>query len=252
MSGMKEMVHTEYLKKLESKRKLPELAWKERTVIVVGSDSNINVGAMVARGVALRGGKVIEGDKYDMQETNFRRIVRNSTDIVVCCASVHMAWIEDITDSDIYKVVYDTLIAPINYVSMFAEGQMEHPYRKHIVFIGSMAHTKVLNASSIYCAAKAGLAHFARCAAWELTPKGFTIGTVHPGNIEGTPMTEDTIQGIAYYRGITQEEARDYWGSMKLTDKWLSPTEVAEEVMHLLVSTPHHSGAQVELAGGMR
>jgi NAD(P)-dependent dehydrogenase (short-subunit alcohol dehydrogenase family) len=249
---MKETVHTEYLKKLESKRSLPELPWEERTVLVIGSDLKSNVGAMVAREVSTRGGFVIEGDKYDFQENDFRHFVTRSTDMVICCASVHMAWIEDITDHDIYKVVYDSLIAPINYTSMFTEAQMNTEYRKHIVFIGSMAHNKVLNASSIYCASKAGIAHFARCAAWELTPKGFTIGTVHPGNIEGTPMTEDTIEGIASYRNISLDEARDYWASMKLTDKWLKPGEVAEEVIHLLTSTPHHSGAQVELAGGMR
>jgi NAD(P)-dependent dehydrogenase (short-subunit alcohol dehydrogenase family) len=252
MTGTKDMVHTEYLKGLASKRKLPELPWKDRTVIVVGSDRKLNVGSHVAQQVMGRGGFVIEGDKYNMKETAFHESVRQATDLVVCCASVHMAWIEDIVESDIYRVVYDSLIAPMNYASMFAEGQMEKPHRKHIVFIGSMAHSKVLNASSIYCASKAGLAHFARCAAWELTPKGFTIGIVHPGNIEGTPMTEDTIEGIAHYRGITREEAADYWASAKLTDKWLKPREVADEVMHLLTSTPHHSGVQVELAGGMR
>jgi NAD(P)-dependent dehydrogenase (short-subunit alcohol dehydrogenase family) len=252
MTGTKSMVHTEYLKSLEEKRSLPELSWKDRTVIIVGSDRKINVGAMVAMQVAGKGGMVIEGDKYDFKETQFRSCVESATDLVICCASVHMAWIEDITESDIYRVTYDTLIAPMNYVSMFAEGQMEREHRKHIVIIGSMAHNKVLNASSIYCAGKAGLAHYARCAAWELTPKGFTIGMVHPGNIEGTPMTEDTIEGIAAYRNISMDEARDYWASAKLTEKWLRPREVSDEVMHLLKSTPHHSGIQVELAGGMR
>lgn len=252
MTGMKDSVHTEYLKSLASKRSLPELPWKDRTVIVVGSDGKLNVGAMVAMQVAGKGGMVIEGDKFDFKETAFRSMIDQATDLVICCASVHMAWIEDITETDIYRVTYDTLIAPMNYTSMFAEGLMEAPHRKHIVFIGSMAHSKVLNASSIYCSAKAGLAHYARCAAWELTAKGFTIGTVHPGNIEGTPMTEDTIEGIAAYRNISLDEARDYWASAKLTDKWLKPREVADEVMHLLTSTPHHSGVQVELAGGMR
>jgi NAD(P)-dependent dehydrogenase (short-subunit alcohol dehydrogenase family) len=211
MTGTKSMVHTEYLKSLEEKRSLPELSWKDRTVIIVGSDRKINVGAMVAMQVAGKGGMVIEGDKYDFKETQFRSCVESATDLVICCASVHMAWIEDITESDIYRVT-----------------------------------------SSIYCAGKAGLAHYARCAAWELTPKGFTIGMVHPGNIEGTPMTEDTIEGIAAYRNISMDEARDYWASAKLTEKWLRPREVSDEVMHLLKSTPHHSGIQVELAGGMR
>ena len=252
MTGMKDTVHTDYLKEHQSKRSLPELPWKDRTVIVVGSDGKLNVGAMIAMQVSGKGAMIIEGDKYNMAETDFREMSKQATDLVICCASVHMAWIEDLIDSDIYRVIFDTLISPINYTAMFAEAQMERPYKKHIVYIGSMAHKNVLNASSVYCASKAGLSHFVRCAAWELTPKGFTVGIVHPGNIAGTPMTEDTIEGIAAYRNISLDEARDYWSSAKLTEKWLKPREVADEVMHLLTSTPHHSGAQVELAGGMR
>jgi NAD(P)-dependent dehydrogenase (short-subunit alcohol dehydrogenase family) len=252
MTGMKDTIHTEYLRSLEAKRKLPELHWKDRTILVVGSDQEINVGAMVASGAAAKGANVIEGDRDYFPGTQFKDKVTRATDLVICCASVHMSWIEDLFEEDVYSVVYDSLIAPINYTAMFAKHHVDTEHRKHIVFIGSMAYTKVLNASSIYCASKAGLAHFAQCCAWELTPKGFTIGTVHPGNIEGTPMTEETIKGIAKYRNISLDEARDYWASTKLTDKWLRPGEVADEVLRLLHSTPHHSGAQVELAGGMR
>lgn len=242
----------EYLRRLEEKQKLPELDWTDRCVGIVGSDQNFNVGAYVGKNVAMAGGTVIEYEKYTLNPTKFEEQSKMMTDLVICAASVHMDWIEDITESDVYKVLFDSLMTPINCTSTFAETSMEAPHRKHIVFVGSMAHRQVLNASSIYCAAKAGLAHFARCAAWELTPKGFTIGTVHPGNIEGTGMTEDTIDGIAQYRGISLDEARAYWGSVKLTDKWLQPWEVADEVMRLLESTPHHSGCQIELAGGLR
>jgi NAD(P)-dependent dehydrogenase (short-subunit alcohol dehydrogenase family) len=176
----------------------------------------------------------------------------NATDLVVCAASVHMDWIEDMPMGDLKRVVYDTLTAPMMIVSSFADCHRDTPFRKHIVLVGSMAHSHVLNASSAYCASKAGLAHYVRCAAWELTPKGFTVNIVHPGNIWYTPMTQDTIEGISEYRDIPLEEAKEYWGSVQLTEKWLQPSEVAQEVIRLLEASPHLSGAQVEMGAGMR
>ena len=254
MSGMKDLVHTAYLKKLEDKRSLPELGWRERTVAIIGSDSSLNVGANVALQVAELGARVIEGDRHapEWKWNKFQYTCDEATDLVICCSSIQMDWIENMQYSDMERVVHDTLVDPMHYTSVFAERKMNRDFRKHIVFIGSMAYRQVLNASSAYCAAKAGLAHYARCAAWELTPKGFTIGIVHPGNIENTPMTENTIDGIATYRNLTTEEARDYWASLKLTDKWLSAADVAKEVVYLLTSSPHHSGVQVELGGGLR
>jgi NAD(P)-dependent dehydrogenase (short-subunit alcohol dehydrogenase family) len=251
MTGTKDTIHREYLKDQEARTALPELPWEDRTVLIVGSDEDVNIGAMTARDVVDHGGHVIEVDKT-MREHELFKHCETATDLVICCASVHMAWIEDCRDGEIRDVVENTLIAPIHYTSVFAWSRMDEPHRKHIVFVGSMAHRQVLNASSAYCASKAGLAHFARCMAWELTPKGFTIGMVHPGNVIGTNMTQDTIDGIAEYRNITIPEAEDYWKSQKLTKKWLKPKEVAREVVDLLQSDDHHSGVQIELGGGMR
>lgn len=249
---MKDTVHRDYLKALEAKQNLPELPWGERTVLVIGSNGKNNVGAAVSKAASMVGANVIEADKFDCKLRNLTELVNKATDLVICCAGVHMNWIENAPLSAIEEVIWDSLTAPIQYTAIFAQAKMHAPHRKHIVFIGSMAHRKVLNASSSYCAAKAGLAHFAQCMAWELTPKGFTIGIVHPGNIEGTPMTEDTIQGISEYRNLDMDAAREYWGSVRLTDRWLNVDDVAWEVMNNLMRSPHYSGAQVELGGGMR
>lgn len=249
---MKDTVHTDYLKSLESKRSLPELPWSQRTVVIVGSDGESNVGAMTARNVAIADGKVIEGDKHSFAWSGYLDAVKQATDLVVCAASVHLDWIENTDYSEIDTVVHNSLVVPMWCVAEFAKANMRHNHRKHIVLVGSMAHRQVLNGSSAYCASKAGLAHFARCAAWELTPKGFTIGVVHPGNIEGTRMTEETIEGIAEYRNLDLDDARQYWASTKLTETWLTPDQVASEIMFLLTSNPHKSGAQVEMGGGMR
>lgn len=254
MTGMKDTVHQEYLKDLAAKRSLPELAWSKRNVLVVGSNKDNNIGAYIARDVSLMNAKVTEGDRYDFRQETlaFEQKAKEATDLVICCATVNMDWIENMAETMTEQVIWDSLICPINYTSTFAEVTMDKPFRKHIVYVGSMAHRQVLNGSSAYCASKAGLAHFVRCAAWELTPKGFTIGIVHPGNVQGTPMTQDTIEGIAEYRNLSLEDAEKYWASSRLTDTWLHPNDVATEVMALLVSTPHMSGASIEMGGGMR
>jgi NAD(P)-dependent dehydrogenase (short-subunit alcohol dehydrogenase family) len=126
---------------------------------------------------------------------------------------------------------------------------------KHIVYIGSMAYTKVLNASAPYCAAKAGLAHFSRCMAWELGPKGYRVFTVHPGNVVNTPMTEETIDGIARYREMEHDEdAEAYWASDEPSMGFLHRNDVAVWVEKLVCepNLAHASGSQIELAGGMR
>lgn len=248
---MKDTVHRDYLKSLEPKLSLPELRWDERCVMIVGSDKTNNIGAATATNIACLGASVIEYDKGDCSSID-NMDWSDSTDLVVACASVQLDWIEDLTDSDILRVIWDSLISPIQYISEFARTHMDSNVRKHIVLVGSMAHSRVLNASAPYCAAKAGLAHFARCAAWELTPKGFTVAVVHPGNVEGTPMTDATIEGIMGYRNLTWDEAEAYWSSTKLTEKWLKPQDVAKEIVHLLEASPHHSGCQIDLPGGMR
>ena len=174
------------------------------------------------------------------------------TGLILCNGFTHLDWIENQEIFNIHDAISDTLTASILYTSKFVRATLKKRYRKHIVYVGSMAHNRVLNASSPYCAAKAGLAHFARCMAWELTPKGYVIATTHPGNIEGTPMTEKTIQGIMAYRGLGRKEAERYWSSALNADRFLNARDVAECISRCLQMEPQSSGAQIELGGGCR
>lgn len=242
----KDEVHREYLSRIEELRNVPEPI--NHNVLVVGSDGSSNVGNAVAVQLRTRGVVVDEADEDDMEIITWGEY----TDVVFCNAETHLDWIEDQPDEKIFTVVNNTLTASILYTKRFVDATIHNLERKRIVYVGSMAHNRVLNASAPYCAAKAGLAHFARCMAWELTPKGFVISTVHPGNISDTPMTRATIEGIMDYRGLDASEATDYWSSMLLTDRFLTGSDVGRVIVTALRAEPNMSGQQIELGGGLR
>jgi NAD(P)-dependent dehydrogenase (short-subunit alcohol dehydrogenase family) len=176
--------------------------------------------------------------------------------LIVCAATTHLDWFENYMLDDQVEVLHDTLLCPMVATQQFVRTTLHTPWVKHIAYIGSMAYTKVLNASAPYCAAKAGLAHFARCMAWELGPKGYRVFIVHPGNVLDSPMTKVTVEGIARYRDIGMEDAYAYWASAEPPMGFLSRHEIAAVVESLVTDEnenwAHAVGSQIELAGGMR
>lgn len=166
-----------------------------------------------------------------------------------------MAWFEDQAPGTMADVVAANLTGSMNVAHAFVNMTMMQRHLKHIVFVGSMAYKKVLNASAPYCASKAGLAMLAECLGWELTPKGYRVFCVHPSNVENTPMTRETVKGIAAYRGMSMAEAEEYWGAVNLMPAWLQKEDVADAVVTLTDGADHHgflSGSQIELKGGQR
>jgi NAD(P)-dependent dehydrogenase (short-subunit alcohol dehydrogenase family) len=176
--------------------------------------------------------------------------------LIICAAETHLDWIEDYPYGAMVEVIHNTLLCPMVATQQFVRTTLNTPWVKHIVYIGSMAYNKVLNASAPYCAAKAGLAHFARCMAWELGPKGYRVFTVHPGNVLDTPMSMHTIGDISRYRTLSIEEAEQYWASAEPPMGFLTRYEIAVIVSDLVSdsneSWRHVSGSQIELAGGSR
>lgn len=175
-------------------------------------------------------------------------------DSLICCHGVNkMGWFENLDIEDISNIIDVNLIGSALVAQAFVNRTLGLPWRKQIVFIGSMAYNHVLNASAPYCASKAGLAMLTRCLAWELAPKGYDVFCVHPSNTEGAPMSEATIQGIMDYRHVTRAEAEAYWGATLPREKWLQPSDIADQVRHLLTDPSGYlSGANIELGGGQR
>lgn len=174
--------------------------------------------------------------------------------LVLANGYTNLAWLEDQDELYIHRAVNDNLLASMLATKRFVRDTKFKPWLKYIVYVGSMAYRNVLNGSAPYCAAKAGLNMFARCAAWELAPKGYRVFIVHPSNTEGTPMTEKTIQGLMRYRNLDREEAEAYWGAVRALPAWLQPWDIGRIVQWLVtdVSAEFLTGNPLDLAGSTR
>ena len=243
----KEQISQSYLEETKAKYlDNREQGWRQ--AIVVGSNKKDNIGAHIAN--KLR--KSMKVDEFD-KETWMSMIPPEYNILVLCNGSNNLDWIENQDIADIDEIINDCLITSIISTKFFVKATIDLKCPKYIIYIGSMAYRSVLNGSSPYCAAKAGLAHFAKCMAWELAPKNYNVYCIHPSNTEGTPMTEETIQGLMRYRNLTREQAEQYWGASLPRKNWLRPGEIANTVEYLVSGKADYmSGSQIELAGGQR
>lgn len=173
--------------------------------------------------------------------------------LIMCHGQLHLDWIEDAPEEKIKEVLEVNLFGSIRLVQQFVQQTIASGTRKKIISIGSMAHRNVLGGSAAYCASKAGLAHFMKCAAFELTPKGFEVFCIHPTNVEGTPMAEETIAGLMRYRSMERKMAEDYWSTGLLRERWLNAKDIADLVEFIIHGNSNYlSGSNIELAGGHR
>jgi NAD(P)-dependent dehydrogenase (short-subunit alcohol dehydrogenase family) len=173
--------------------------------------------------------------------------------LILCHGVMHLDWFENTPQEKIEEIFAVNVVGSIRLIQAFVRATLDSEERKRIIVIGSMAYNKVLNGSSIYCASKAAMAHFVRCIAWELGPKGYDVFAIHPSNVLDAPMSEETILGLMRYRNITRAAAEAYWNDGTFRDKPLTKWEIAELVHYLFTPTSAYlSGTQLELAGGAR
>lgn len=224
------------------------------SVVVAGSDGHSNIGAAIATNFRRDGAEVIHFNKesIDLGRGGYP-FKGHETVLVLANGRSYMDWIEYQPDGEIEEMLNDNLRASMRAARDFVKATIHTPERKTIIFIGSMAHQAKLNGSAVYCAVKAGLAHFARCLAWELAPKGYNVFCIHPSNTEGTPMTEETIKGLERYRHLTRQEAEAYWGASLPRHKWLQPQDIANLATFLASGHADYlSGADLNMGGGQR
>ena len=221
---------------------------------MIGSDGLGNIGAHIARALGKTMPNVSEIDRptMDLSKEDYPFVINDDV-LVLANGHSYMDWIEDIPEDQIKRVLDDVLLCSIRMTQQFVKATIDSNHKKYIVFIGSMAYQGVLNGSSVYCAAKAGISHFMRCVAWELAPKGYSVFCVNPSNTEGTPMTEETILGLMRYRNISRSDAEQYWGAVLPKEQWLQPEEIADTVAFLVSGKADYlSGSNLNMAGGQR
>lgn len=145
----------------------------------------------------------------------------------------------------------ETLLGVDNFVKD-AERSLDPQIQKHIVIVGSMAAQKVLTTSSAYCAAKAGLEMFARCAAWELAPKGFDVFLVNPPSIVDAPIAKKQITDLQRIRGMDEDTAKAYFRGSPIR-RPVTKADVAQLVAQLVQGNNDHlTGDPINMNGGAR
>lgn len=173
--------------------------------------------------------------------------------IIFNCGYTHLDWIEDQPFDEIDRVLDSCLRGQMQTTKQFVNETIDTHSIKTIIYIGSMAHNHVLNASAPYCAAKAGLQMFAKCMAYELAPKGYRVYCINPSNVQDAPMSEATIQGLERFRGLSRKEAEAYWGAECPMGTFLTMHEIGEVCAFLLTPSARYlSGTEINLAGGQR
>lgn len=248
----KEALSGSYIESMKGKH--PAVPLTTHYTIIAGSDRKSNIGHAIASQLRKERHLVEEfcKDDHDLGRERYN-FSPSATSLVLANGRSYMDWIEKQSDEEIEEMLNDNLRGSIRAARDFVKATIHTPQRKNIIFIGSMAHKAVLNGSSVYCAAKAGLAHFSRCLAWELAPKGYNVFCVHPSNTEGTPMTEETIRGLMRYRELSREQAEQYWGASLPRHQWLQPQDLANLVSFLLSGKADYlSGADLNMGGGQR
>lgn len=177
--------------------------------------------------------------------------------LVITMGKTYKTHFAETPSSQIHNILRANLEIPLEAASRFvqaAQNAKQAIERRHIIFIGSYAHTHPFTNGTLYCAAKAGLNMAARALGWELTEMGFRINIVHPYHVPGTPMWEEVERGVMESKGWTKEEADEYaHRDLKMPDA-LTPEEIAQ-VIQTLVEVPAlgwTSGSPIELYGGTR
>jgi len=230
--------------------------------VVTGSNQRDNIGAEIASLLGDNEYAVLQpSTDYDLATpVSLDRIfadhdtfIDNGDTLVMCQGYVYLDWLEQQPEPEVERIVLNNYTSVVLTLRRFVRATINNPYRKRIVVIGSMSHRNIFNGSAVYDGAKAGVAHYVRCAAWELASKGYRIFALHPGNVQDTPMARKVVQHIAQYRGLSHEEALAYWHAVEPTGDRMYPLDVAKVVEWLVSGDADHlTGTSIDMSMGVR
>jgi NAD(P)-dependent dehydrogenase (short-subunit alcohol dehydrogenase family) len=114
-----------------------------------------------------------------------------------------------------------------------------------IVTIASMAGLHGFAYASPYIAAKHGAVGLTRALAAEYVSKSLRVNAVCPGFVD-TDMTVRSVSNITAKTGRSEDEAREDLARLNPSGRLISPEEVAEAVLDLILS--ERNGEAVEIA----
>jgi NAD(P)-dependent dehydrogenase (short-subunit alcohol dehydrogenase family) len=117
-----------------------------------------------------------------------------------------------------------------------------------VVVIASVAGKTGSPRIAAYTASKHGVIGLVRTAAMEVAKKGVTVNAVCPGYVD-TPMTDESVAGIASGTGRSEGEARAILAGMQPIGRLVTTDEVASAVM-LCVDNAAINGQGINVDGG--
>lgn len=215
--------------------------------IVIGAGHPGSIGAAIADALRNNSFEVVAPLHTDvdvMYCSDFMEQHDDARILVLAHGTTSMASFEMQTYDDIRRVIDTNVTGTILATQWFVRNTIAYTERKSIFIIGSLGGSRVFTNSSVYCASKAAVAHLGRCMAWELTAKGFDVYVIEPGNVSGTPMSQQVIDVMDVPELFAQHSTRC---------KIITPEEVADVVLGII----NHkmtwlSGEPIRMSGGAR
>lgn len=212
--------------------------------VVIGAAEN-NIGETIANYLTKKGHMITrDNDLTGLEQGDL---------YVFCNGHTELQWIGEQDHDSISTQMYSNLQSTIQMVNQIVSKNKNDKDWKRIIIIGSMAYNNVLNGSSAYCATKAGLNQYAKCAAYELAKRGWLVTVINPGNVLDTPMTSKVIKQLRELHDLTSNEATDYWGKVNNLGEFITKKDIAKIVKFLLKPEARFlSGSSLDLRGSNR
>ncbi|MDI6840460.1 MAG: SDR family oxidoreductase [bacterium] len=169
-----------------------------------------------------------------------------------CKVLVNTAGVTDTAEADEWdwdktdRIISTNLTGAIKLTSDFIRDTSRTEGTKTIIHLGSLWSRKHATNGAAYCASKAGLAHFVACIGYDAKLKfgdEFVVVGLHPGNVDGTPLTRRVKAQLRNERGFTLEQVEDLYRGT------ITPTEIADVVAKVL-GCKWLNGENIYLANG--
>lgn len=130
------------------------------------------------------------------------------------------------------KIISVNLTGAISLTSEFINETMYNGGGiKTIIHLGSIWSRKHATDGAVYCASKAGLAHYIACMGYDLKlhhPDEYSIVGIHPGNVVGTPLTKRVQDSMKNDRGMSDKQVDSIY------QECITPGEIADVVEKVL------------------
>lgn len=131
--------------------------------------------------------------------------VRGAGELDVCVANAGVSLMEPFLDGDARSWERVLRVNLLGVMVTLQEAARAMPRGGRLLATASIAGLRGEPGASAYCASKAGVVGLVRALAIELSPRGFTVNAVAPGQID-TRMSSDDLDTVSRREGRSASE----------------------------------------------